>query len=257
MDAAWLTISCPPFDVLLRIDWILLAAAMLHALLAYSTNSFKGANCRWRVRIALALVKATWAAGADVVHSALHVDVPTWIRLQSVAAALMRLRCYATIPVPMRGDGHAQGGLAQGHGRHPDSAAGARHSLLLLAARQNGRIMWRALQMGRRTPLQRQPDRPQRKHRRHPGDEHTDILYMPECRWTIPCMRRTRTRLRVRRPAQTVSPRRLWRVSVMTTRKTMMHSPRRYHNPRTSSRRLLYFPARLPLNGSVLDLCHT
>jgi hypothetical protein len=43
------------------------------------------------VRIALALAQATWAAGADGVHSALHVDVHTWIRLQSVAATVSHL----------------------------------------------------------------------------------------------------------------------------------------------------------------------
>ncbi len=51
----------------------------------------KGTHRRWRARIAFALVKATWAAGADGVHSSLHVDVHTWIRLQSVAATASHL----------------------------------------------------------------------------------------------------------------------------------------------------------------------
>jgi hypothetical protein len=44
------------------------------------------------VRIAFALAEETWEAGADGMHSALHVDVPTWIRLQSVAATASHQR---------------------------------------------------------------------------------------------------------------------------------------------------------------------
>jgi hypothetical protein len=72
-----------------------LAAAVYDALRADCPDTLKGTtNRRWRARIAFALVKATWVAGADGVHSALHVDVPTWIGLQSgVAPALQhRLR---------------------------------------------------------------------------------------------------------------------------------------------------------------------
>ncbi len=68
-----------------------LAAAVLQALRADSPDMLKGTNRRWRVHIAFALADGTWAAGADVVHSALHVDVHTWIRLQSVAATASHL----------------------------------------------------------------------------------------------------------------------------------------------------------------------